>query len=119
MNTNSKLTRATVVYLVDTDNFFLINKDEYNINKKFEDYDIKNREVFMRVYFYILRKWEERPVEGREMGPPTFFKKENIPYGNMMPADKILFARLLAGESINSDVILMGKGVEPIVEFML
>ncbi len=74
---------------------------------------------FMQVHFYILHKWGGQPIEGKEMGAPTFFDKENIPYEQMMPADKILFERLLVGERIDSDVILIGKGIEPIVQFML
>ncbi len=100
-------------------NFYLIDKSEYIIDQKFDDYNVKDREVFMRVYFYILKKWQGEPIEGKEMGPPTFFKEDNIPYDNMMPADKILFERLLSGGRIDSNVILMGKDVEPIVKFML
>ena len=74
---------------------------------------------FMQVHFYILRKWIGDIVESTEMSAPTFFDKENIPYHEMMPADKMLFEKMLNGESIDSDIILMGKDVEPIVKFVL
>ena len=80
---------------------------------------VKSDMPFMQVYFYILRKWENVPMESKEMGPATFFDKEYIPYHEMMPADKMLFEKMLNGESIDSDIILMGKDVEPIVKFVL
>ena len=100
-------------------NFFLIDKSEYNINKKFADYRVENREIFMQVHFYILRKWEGNPIESKEMSVPTFFKRKDIPYDNMMPNDRLLLERALVGGRIDSDVILLGKGVEPIVQFVL
>lgn len=73
---------------------------------------------FMQVYFYILRKWEGAPREGNEMGIAKFFQKDEIPYHDMMPADQILFSKMLMGEMIDSEVILLGKDVEPVVMFI-
>ncbi len=98
-------------------NFYLVDKSEYNMDKKFEYYDIKNREIFMQVHFYILRKWERSPMESAEMGQPTFFKKDEIPYENMMPNNKVLLDIALEGKKIDSDVILFGKEIEPIVKW--
>lgn len=78
---------------------------------------VKGDTPFMQVHFYILRKWQGDPIEGSEMGPATFFGQENIPYNQMMPADKALLERALAGKNIDSDVILMGKGEVPMVEW--
>lgn len=38
------------------------------------------------------------PCETAEMGPPTWFKKGEIPFGEMMGADKIWFPYFLSGK---------------------
>jgi hypothetical protein len=58
----------------------------------------------MDVTFYILRSWSGIPCEGDEMGPPIFFEKGKIPYGEMMAADAFLFPKMFAGESPNYQV---------------
>lgn len=78
----------------------------------------KEEEVipFMDVTFYILREWSGVPTEGLEMGEPVFFAPDELPYGEMMPADKVLFGKILTGEKGRYNVFLKGKGVEPLVE---
>lgn len=74
------------------------------------------KEPFMIVSFFVLRTWEGVPVEGSEMGPPTFFDREAIPFEEMMPADKILFERIFASEYGVYDVYLPGKQESPVVD---
>lgn len=68
---------------------------------------------FMDVSFFFVRKWEGVPQEGDEMGPPLFFKQEEIPYEEMMPADNIFFKTMLRDEKGVYQVNLLGKGVIP------
>ena len=68
---------------------------------------------FMNVIFYIAKVWEGDPREGDEMGEPTFFKKEEMPYDEMMPADKVLFQKIFEGKIVAGDVVLHGKDKEP------
>lgn len=83
--------------------YFYIQKDEKDM-------------PFMDVTFYILREWSGVPIEGLEMGEPTFFAPDALPYGEMMPADKVLFERILGGEKGEYNVFLRGKGVDPVIE---
>lgn len=70
-------------------------------------------EPFMEVYFYFLRVWSGTPLEGKEMATPTFFKSSALPYDEMMPADKILFEKMLSGEFGVYEVKLLGKNLQP------
>lgn len=70
-------------------------------------------EPFMEVSFFFLKVWSGTPVEGKEMGEPTFFTRGEIPYNEMMPADKILFEKMLAGEFGVYEVKLFGKDIPP------
>lgn len=82
--------------------YFYIQKDETDM-------------PFMDVTFYILREWSGAPKEGLEMGEPTFFSQNELPYEEMMPADKILFGKILAGEKGEYNVFLKGKDIEPVI----
>lgn len=64
---------------------------------------------FMDVSFFFLRKWKGDFREGPEMGPPEWFRKKEIPFDDMMPADKELFRRIFAGERAVYEVKLNGK----------
>lgn len=71
---------------------------------------------FMDVTFYLLKEWSGVPKGGLEMGEPVFFPENGLPYNEMMPADKILFGKILTGEKGEYNVFLKRKGVEPLVE---
>ncbi len=71
---------------------------------------------FMDVTFYILREWNGVPTEGLEMGEPAFFSQNELPYEEMMPADKVLFEKILSGEKGEYNVFLKGKDVDPVIE---
>lgn len=73
---------------------------------------------FMDVSFFFLRFWLGAPLEGKEMGVPTFFSRDTIPYDEMMPADKILFEKMLAGDLGVYRVKLLGKKMPPDVEMV-
>jgi hypothetical protein len=68
---------------------------------------------FMEVSFFFLSEWEGEPQEGKEMGPPEWFNPEDVPYGNMMPADKEILRRMFAGEKGVLEVRLPGKDLPP------
>lgn len=54
----------------------------------------------MIVYFFTLSKYAGAPQEGTEMGIPEFFLPNEVPYEEMMPADRLFFPRILSGEKI-------------------
>lgn len=68
---------------------------------------------FMDVSFFFLDTWNGDPKEGDEMGAPTFFAAHEIPYHEMMPADKTLFMNMLGGARGVYQVNLFGKHAPP------
>lgn len=70
-------------------------------------------EPFMDVCFFFLKSWSGDPKEGEEMGHPRFFNKADIPYDQMMPADKVVFEKMFNGERNVYEVKLFGKKFEP------
>jgi 8-oxo-dGTP pyrophosphatase MutT (NUDIX family) len=70
-------------------------------------------EPFMDVSFFFLRNWKGVPREGEEMGPAHFFIHDEIPYNEMMPADRILFEEMLSGKRHVYQVNLFGKDITP------
>jgi hypothetical protein len=55
-------------------------------------------------YFFFLSAYDGVPREGTEMGPPHFFTPSEIPYHEMMPADKLFLPKIFAGEKLVLDV---------------
>ncbi|HEU0085884.1 MAG TPA: NUDIX domain-containing protein [Candidatus Paceibacterota bacterium] len=53
-----------------------------------------------RVHFFLVKDWEGEPVETDEMIAPTFFHKDKLPLGEMMPADREFLPLILAGKKI-------------------
>jgi hypothetical protein len=100
-------------------------QDESGVSASKEDLEIVSRvyfyikkedesfEPFMDVSFFFLNSWNGMPVEGREMGVPTFFSTEDIPYDEMMPADRIFFKEMFDGKRNVYEVKLLGKKVAP------
>ena len=52
----------------------------------------------MLVHFYILDKFSGYPIETSEMFAPEEFNPENIPYDDMMGADKEIIPKMFANE---------------------
>jgi len=53
-----------------------------------------------RVHFFIVSDWIGEAVPTDEMTVPIFFKINNLPFDQMMPADKIFFPLILKGKKI-------------------
>lgn len=53
-----------------------------------------------RVYFYLVRYWRGEAQETEEMIKPTWFEIDNLPFDQMMPADKIWLPVALGGKKI-------------------
>ena len=53
-----------------------------------------------RVHFFFSDRWFGELKETEEMVIPTFFNKDNIPFGQMMPADRHFLPILLGGNKI-------------------
>ncbi len=58
----------------------------------------------MDVYFFFLGRWVGAPQETGEMGKPTFFSIDKLPYRQMMPNDAHFLPRMLANEKPVADV---------------
>ena len=84
----------------------------------FIDNQSGERALFMVVSFFMLTTFSGTPKESDEMGPPIFFSKDALPYNEMMPADKILFQKIIKGEKAEYSVVLQGKGKDPIVTLL-
>jgi ADP-ribose pyrophosphatase YjhB (NUDIX family) len=74
-----------------------------------------NESDFMKVYFYTVQEYFGDPQETREMGAPEVFYQNALPYDEMMPADKVIFEKLLRHDHRELDVILRGKDMLPVV----
>lgn len=58
-------------------------------------------EIFVcRVYVYLVRKWIGEPKETEEMLTPTWFSIKNLPFDQMMLADKVWLPEVLIGKRI-------------------
>ncbi|KKW37034.1 MAG: NUDIX hydrolase [Candidatus Giovannonibacteria bacterium GW2011_GWA2_53_7] len=53
-----------------------------------------------RVHFYMVNKWEGVPIATEEMADPTWFKRDELPLLEMMPADRILIPPVFAGKKV-------------------
>ena len=52
------------------------------------------------VHMYMTYKWQGEACSTDEMIDPTWFKKDRIPYADMMPADRDWFPPVLQGRKI-------------------
>lgn len=58
-------------------------------------------EMFIiRGHVYLIRKWEGEPQETEEISNPTWFDINNLPFDEMMPADKVWVPYVLSGKKI-------------------
>lgn len=94
--------------VADKENLDLVTRVYFYIKK-----DDGSFESFMDVSFFFLKVWSGNPEEGKEMGVPTFFTENTMPYDEMMPADKVFFKKMFEGERSVYEVKLLGKKVEP------
>ena len=53
-----------------------------------------------RVHFFVIRKWTGEANETDEMIDPIFFNIDQLPYDQMMPADREYFPLILNGKKI-------------------
>ncbi|MBP9750037.1 MAG: NUDIX domain-containing protein [Candidatus Pacebacteria bacterium] len=53
-----------------------------------------------RVHVYVVWVWEGVPRASDEMGAPTWFSVDRVPYEDMMPADRDWLPHVLAGHRI-------------------
>lgn len=53
-----------------------------------------------KVYIFFIKEWEGEPKESKEMKTPTKFEINNLPFENMMPADKEWLPLVLEGKKI-------------------
>lgn len=63
-----------------------------------------------RVHWYILNKFQNKPVETKEMEKPDWFDINNLPYDQMWPADKQLLPKMLENKFLNATITFNGKG---------
>jgi 8-oxo-dGTP pyrophosphatase MutT (NUDIX family) len=53
-----------------------------------------------RVHFFLVKEWSGEAVDTDEMTDHKFFEINNLPLGNMMPADGELFPLIFNGKKI-------------------
>lgn len=58
------------------------------------------RQFVCRVHVYLVRKWSGEPQETEEMLTPTWFEIDNLPFNQMMPADRVWLPYVLNGKKI-------------------
>ncbi|MDD5099119.1 MAG: NUDIX domain-containing protein [Candidatus Colwellbacteria bacterium] len=58
------------------------------------------------VYVFMASNWEGEPQASKEMTDPTFFEIGNIPFDEMMPADRHWLPLVLRGEKIIAEATL-------------
>lgn len=58
------------------------------------------RKFVCRVHVYLVLKWIGEPKETEEMAAPAWFRKNEVPFENMIPADKIWLLPVLEGKKI-------------------
>ena len=82
----------------------------------FQNVKVGQLEPVCRVHIYLLDRWQGEPQSSEEMLAPTWFKKGELPFEKMLPADIIWLPLILAGKKIigyakydSSQKILLGK----------
>jgi hypothetical protein len=55
------------------------------------------------VHYYLVKAWSGEPQETKEMLTPTWFSIDNLPYDQMMLADKIWLPQALSGKKIRAE----------------
>lgn len=63
-----------------------------------------NEHPDFEVHIFIVRKWEGKPGETEEMGPPRKFDLDNIPYDEMMDADRLWMPLVLSEKKIEAEI---------------
>jgi ADP-ribose pyrophosphatase YjhB (NUDIX family) len=63
----------------------------------------RDKLVHVEMFTYILTEWEGEPQETKEMVRPTWFSFDEIPYQEMLEADRDWLPRLLKGEKIKAE----------------
>ena len=64
------------------------------------------KQFVCRVYVYLVRRWSGEPQETEEMLTPTWFEIDNLPFSQMMPADRIWLPYVLSGKKIMAEAHL-------------
>lgn len=64
------------------------------------------RRFVCRVHVYLVKKWSGEPQETKEMLMPTWFEVNNLPFNQMMPADKAWLPYALSGKKIMAEAHL-------------
>jgi 8-oxo-dGTP pyrophosphatase MutT (NUDIX family) len=70
----------------------------------FDEY-FKGEPAQMHVHVFTASKWVGEPTESEEM-TPQWFKKNNLPYGNMWSDDAYWLPLVLEGKKITADFVL-------------
>lgn len=56
-----------------------------------------------KVHYYLVKVWLGEPQETKEMLTPTWFDINNLPYDQMMLADKVWLPWVLMGKKIRAE----------------
>ncbi len=53
-----------------------------------------------RVYVFLLEQWDGRAQSTPEMAEPTWFRKDALPFSELMPADPFWLPHVFAGKTL-------------------
>ena len=70
------------------------------------DIAILPKNLSLEVYFFSVQDFVGEAIATEEMSDPTWFFIEEIPYGEMLPADRLFLPNLFRGEILLGDVTL-------------
>lgn len=84
--------------------FITTNKE--NLDKvavvDFENTKSDGSSFVCKVHFFIIKEWNGEAVNTDEMVDPKFFKINDLPFGDMMLADREFFPLILNGKKITA-----------------
>ena len=66
----------------------------------FHNVESNGKPFICKMHVYLVAQWEGHPQETEEMKKPTWFKKDQLPIGNLMLADKYWMPIVLSGKKI-------------------
>lgn len=91
----------------ETEEEFLVTPTKYEkvgevtFHNQSDDAELRN----LKVHTYIVSEWVGNPAETEEMKEFSWFDFNNVPYDQMMSADRLWLPKILAGKKIKALVV--------------
>ena len=75
--------------------FYLLDQPEWN----------------MLTHVFLVTAWEGEPTETAEMGSPSWFSTDSLPWDTMWPDDKLWLPQVVQGQIVRAAFLLNSDGV--------